>query len=69
MSYVQLTLQERYVLYHLKLMDLSLREIARRLKRHHSTLAREIKRNGPPYPGWIYWHMSAQAEAMSTEGR
>ncbi|MGH7965569.1 MAG: IS30 family transposase, partial [Candidatus Binatia bacterium] len=39
-----------------------------RPKRHHSTLAREIKRNGPPYPGWIYWHMSAQAEAIERRG-
>lgn len=47
MSYVQITSQERYVIYHLKLFKLSLREIARRLGRHHSTISRELKRNGP----------------------
>ena len=35
MSYVQLTSEERYVIYHLKLFKLSLREIARRLGIHH----------------------------------
>lgn len=47
MPYVQLTSEERYVIYHLKLFKLSLREIARRLGRHHSTISRELKRNGP----------------------
>ena len=42
MSYVQLTSEERYVIYHLKLFKLSLREIGRRLGRHHSTISREI---------------------------
>lgn len=42
MSYVQLTSEERYVIYHLKLFKLSLREIARRLGRHHTTISREI---------------------------
>jgi len=56
MPYVQLTSQERYVIYHLKLFKLSLREIARRLSRHHSTISREIKRNGPAFPTWVYWH-------------
>jgi IS30 family transposase len=64
MSYVQLTLQERYVIYHLRLCNLSLREIARRLKRHHSTLAREVKRNSPCYAGWVYWHVGAEAKAI-----
>ncbi|BCT69316.1 helix-turn-helix domain-containing protein [Nitrosospira sp. NRS527] len=47
MPYVQLTSEERYVIYHLKLFKLSLREIARRLGRHHTTISREIQRNGP----------------------
>lgn len=64
MSYVQLTSEERYVIYHLKLFRLSLREIARRLGRHHSTISRELKRNGPDHPSWVYWHKAAHEKAM-----
>ncbi len=53
MSYVQFTSEERYVIYHLKLFKLTLREIARRLDRHHTTISREIKRNGPIIPTWV----------------
>lgn len=56
MSYQHLTPQERYVISHLKVAKFSLREIARRLGRHHSTISREIKRNGPTYPGGVYWY-------------
>ncbi len=52
MPYVQLTPEERYVIYHLKLFKLSLREIARRLGRHHTTISREIQRNGPVISSW-----------------
>jgi hypothetical protein len=54
MPYVQLTSEERYVIYHLLLFKLSLREIARRLGRHHTTISREIQRNGPDVPSWVY---------------
>lgn len=64
MSYVQLTSEERYVIYHLKLFNLSLREIARRLGRHHTTISREIKRNGPAFPTWVYWHAGAHQQAL-----
>lgn len=64
MSYVQLTSEERYVIYHLKLFKLSLREIARRLGRHHTTISREIKRNGPIIPTWVYWHRGAHEQAL-----
>ena len=43
MSYLHLTLQERYVIYHLVLYGLSYREIGRRLKRHHTTIRREVQ--------------------------
>lgn len=56
MSYTHLTPHERYVISHLKVAKYSLREIARRLGRHHSTISREIKRNGPTYPGGVYWY-------------
>lgn len=64
MSYVQLTSEERYVIYHLKLCKLSLREIGRRLKRHHATISRELKRNGPVVSSWPYWHQGAHEQAM-----
>jgi len=56
MSYTHLTPQERYVISHLKVAKYSLREIARRLGRNHTTISREIKRNGPTYPGGVYWY-------------
>lgn len=66
MSYTQLTSQERYVIYHLKLFKLSLREIARRLGRHHSTISRELKRNRPPaVRHWVYWHEAAHQFALA----
>lgn len=64
MSYVQLTSEERYVIYHLKLYRLSLREIGRRLGRSHTTISRELKRNGPIIPSWVYWHQGAQEQAL-----
>ena len=64
MSYAQLTSEERYVIYHLKLFKLSLREIARRLGRHHTTIGRELKRNGPDCPTWVYWHQTANERAL-----
>ncbi|HTS10471.1 MAG TPA: IS30 family transposase, partial [Candidatus Eisenbacteria bacterium] len=56
MSYCHLTPKERYVISHLKSAKFSLREIARRLGRHHTTISREIRRNGPKYPGGVYWY-------------
>jgi len=47
-----------------KLYKLSLREIARRLGRHHTTISREIKRNGPINPTWVYWHQGAHEQAL-----
>jgi len=64
MSYVQLTSEERYVIYHLKLYRLSLREIGRRLGRSHTTISRELKRNGPVFSTWKYWHQGAHQQAM-----
>jgi len=41
MSYSHLTLQERYVIYHLVLYGLSYREIGRRLNRHYMQIISE----------------------------
>lgn len=62
MPYSHLRLQERYVIYHLKVFGLSLREIGRRLGRHHTTISRELSRNGPRYGG-VYFHETAQRKA------
>ncbi len=69
MSYVQLTSEERYVIYHLKLFKLSLSEIGRRLGRSPSTISREIKRNGPLYPAWVYWHEAAHGKALARRAK
>ena len=42
MSYTHLSSKERYVISHLVFYALSLREISRRLQRHHSTISRKI---------------------------
>jgi IS30 family transposase len=63
MSYSHLTEKERYVISHLKSAKLSLREIGRRLGRHHTSISREIKRNGPSYSGGVYWYHFTQPVA------
>jgi transposase, IS30 family len=64
MSYTHIIEKERYVISHLKLAKLSFREIARRLGRHHTSISREIKRNGPTYaPDAVYWYYFTQPVA------
>ena len=64
MSYYHLSSEERYVISYLVLEDLSLREIGRRIGRHHSTISREIKRNRPTYADdAVYWYDAAQQYA------
>jgi IS30 family transposase len=65
MSYTQLTPAERHHLYHCRLAGMSLRVIAGRLGRHHATLSRELRRNGPPAPGHVYLGTVAQAKAAA----
>lgn len=54
---------------HLKMFKLSVREVARRFHRHHSTISRELKRNGPRYPGGAYWYDSAQARTLERKAK
>jgi IS30 family transposase len=64
MSYTHLTEKDRYVISHLRSAKFSLREIARRLGRHHTSISREIKRNGPTYsPDAVYWYHFTQPVA------
>lgn len=60
MSYTHLTQQERYVISHLRVARFSIREIARRLNRHHATISRELKRARSRYPRAVYWYDWAQ---------
>ncbi len=45
MSYKHFTAKERYFIYHLVRYGLTYREIGRRLKKHHTAISREVKRN------------------------
>ena len=64
MSYTHLTEKDRRVISHLRLAKFSLREIARRLGRHHTSISREIKRNGPTHPAnTVYWYYFTQPVA------
>ena len=67
-AYTQVTLHERVSIGHLHAYGFSLREIARRLARHPSTIAREVRRNrcpwGPHYDGW-----AAQPQALRRRQR
>jgi IS30 family transposase len=64
MSYTHLTEKDRYVISHLTVAGFSLREIARRLGRHHSTISRELKRAKSIYPYARYWYDWTQPLAI-----
>lgn len=65
MSYTHLSERERYVITYLKMTNVSIREIARRLGRHHSSISRELKRNGSQYvPDAPYWYGTAHFRAV-----
>lgn len=63
MSYTHLTQQERYVISHLQ-GRISLRAIARRLNRSHTTIGRELKRSTSRYPYAVYWYEWSQLLAQ-----
>jgi IS30 family transposase len=52
-KYHQLSLEEREKIYAWKLQGVTLREIGRRLKRNHTSLSRELKRNKQPGTEYI----------------
>ncbi len=64
MSYTHLTENERYVISHLKCARFSIREIARRINRHHTTISREVNRNGPEYEDTVYWYDWTHPKAL-----
>ena len=65
MPYNHLTQKDRYVISHLSLAGYSHREIGRRIGRSHSTVSREIKRNGPMYPDVTrYWYYDTHPVAI-----
>lgn len=65
MSYNHLTENERYVISHLAVGGYSIREIARRIKRHHTTVSRELRRNNDPvYEETTYWYDWTHPEAL-----
>lgn len=64
MSYHHIIENERYVISHLRLAGYSYHEIGRRLGRSHTSISREIKRNGPTYaPDAVYWYYFTQPVA------
>jgi IS30 family transposase len=66
-KYKHLTIEERDQLAVLRGRGLSIREIAGRLKRSHSSLVRELKRNAPPIRTGYY--LAHKANKRSVERR
>jgi len=65
MPYTHLTENDRYVISHLTSAGFPLREIARRINRHHTTVSRELKRNNDPlYADTVYWYNWTHPEAL-----
>jgi len=69
MSQGHLSSEERYVIYHLRLYGLSRREIGRRLGRAHTTIGRELRRNGSRMVDGNYWHETAHRRALERRRR
>lgn len=63
MLYQHINAKERHSLMYLLQMNLSYREIGRRLNRSHTSISREVKRNGRQY-GWCYVDNVADMKAQ-----
>jgi len=60
-----LTQNDRYVISHLSIAGYSHREIGRRIGRSHTTVSRELIRNGPPHPDLSpYWYDNSHPMAI-----
>jgi IS30 family transposase len=68
-SYSHLSLEEREVFFALLLVGKSLRSIGAKLKRSHSTLSREIKRNSPYFQEYIPCKAQKKYENRCTQQR
>ena len=67
MSYTHLTENDRYKISYLEIARFSLREIARRINRHHTTISRELRRNDDPlYEDNIYLARSSPTIFQTT---
>jgi IS30 family transposase len=58
MSYIQLSLYERFLINHLTMRGIGPLEMGRRINRSASTISREIRRNHGPVRD-IYWFVTA----------
>lgn len=64
MPYHHFTTEERYVIAHMAMAGFSLREIGRRIGRHHMSISREITRNRPTYADdAVYWYDAGESYA------
>jgi IS30 family transposase len=68
-QYKQMSLREREELYALKMMGKSFREIGRKMRRSHTTLSREWRRNAPYYQKYIPCKAHTKAKNRGSKQR
>ena len=69
MKYRQITESERYTISHLKVNGFSISEIAVAIRRHKSTISRELNRNRSPDGRYRPDHAAAHARVMRSKSR
>lgn len=69
MPYQQITLEERYQLAQLRALALRPAAIARRLRRHRSTIHRELQRNPSRRGRYEWYHAHCQARTRRSSSR